>query len=257
LIFKGKLSEVKAKLKSGKRVPNTVDLDEAIERLEVGPRVTFTEPELETIRRIQDFRNRFEHYKFSGNKYQVWAELIKFLELLYRFSKEELSIDLIFGPEKLKEVEYILGEVHDEFVQFASKVEVIVFQTLINNIGEELSAEILGINKSLIIPPITQGMHRYPINESRYYTPDFESVDAETNKLLIEVKGGIRFGLQKSIENMKGLLKLNSGLTIWLIIMDYEMSEKEKKHLVSLGLIVSDYKDWNRIRATLSNNIPQ
>jgi hypothetical protein len=42
LIYKGNLKDIRNKLASGK-IPNTVDLDEALEKLEIGPKVEFSE----------------------------------------------------------------------------------------------------------------------------------------------------------------------------------------------------------------------
>lgn len=93
LIFKGKLSDVKDKLQKGK-TPNTVDLDEAIERLEIGPRVEFSPNELKTIRGMQKYRNQFEHYKVEANKYQLWATITDFLGIIDRFLAEELQVNI-------------------------------------------------------------------------------------------------------------------------------------------------------------------
>lgn len=93
LIFKGKIAEVKHKLENGKSL-NTVDLDEALERLEIGPRVAFSNNELKVIRSMQDFRNQFEHYKVSANKYQLWATVSAFLSLVDKFLVQELQISI-------------------------------------------------------------------------------------------------------------------------------------------------------------------
>ncbi|MBD2246546.1 hypothetical protein [Nostoc sp. FACHB-888] len=93
LIFKGRVNEVKQKLSSGK-TPNTVDFDEALERLEIGPKVIFSKDELEVIRVIQDIRNQFEHYKVSINKFQLWKNVSKFLELIDNFLIKELQINI-------------------------------------------------------------------------------------------------------------------------------------------------------------------
>jgi len=81
LIYKGTIRETKAKLSSGK-TPNTVDFDEALERLEIGPRVVFSQNDLKVIKRIQEFRNFFEHYEIIINPYQIWGELSKFVTII-------------------------------------------------------------------------------------------------------------------------------------------------------------------------------
>lgn len=93
LIFRGKIGEVKKKMAAG-NIPNTVDLDEALERLEIGPRVTFSEKGIEVIRDMQDIRNRFEHYEMSGNKYQLWKTVSEFLDLVDGFLVKELQVNI-------------------------------------------------------------------------------------------------------------------------------------------------------------------
>lgn len=103
LIFKGRLSEVKAKQKvSSGKAPNTIDFDEALERLEASPRVVFSEDELKVIRTIQDIRNQFEHYKVSTNKYHLWINILKFLELIDNFLVKELQINLETSAKSLE-----------------------------------------------------------------------------------------------------------------------------------------------------------
>ncbi|MEH2294929.1 hypothetical protein [Nostoc sp.] len=101
LIFKGRVNEVKQKISSGK-TPNTIDLDEALERLEIGPKVIFSKDELEVIRTVQDIRNQFEHYKFSTNRYGLWTNISKFLELIDRFLVNELQINIEASSESLE-----------------------------------------------------------------------------------------------------------------------------------------------------------
>ncbi len=78
MIFKGSVNEVRAKLK-GDRIPNTIDLDEALDRMEMGPRVTFSESELKTIRRMQDLRTNLNTINSqltalrSGPKFQTFC----------------------------------------------------------------------------------------------------------------------------------------------------------------------------------------
>lgn len=93
LIFKGTMIEVRQKLANNK-TPNTVDLDEALNRLEMGPRVVFSEPELKVIRMMQDFRNKFEHYEVSANKHQLWNTVSEFLVLIYKFMIAQLRMEI-------------------------------------------------------------------------------------------------------------------------------------------------------------------
>ena len=72
----------------------TVDLDTALELLEIGPKVTFTAAEIKTIQDIQKDRNRFEHYKVSVDKKKLWSTIMDFLELVDKFLAEQLSTNL-------------------------------------------------------------------------------------------------------------------------------------------------------------------
>lgn len=101
LIFKGRLNDVKQKLSSGK-TPNTIDLDEALERLEASPRVTFSKDELDVIRSIQEIRNQFEHYRVEINRFQLWKNISKFLELIDKFLINELQISIETSAEGLE-----------------------------------------------------------------------------------------------------------------------------------------------------------
>lgn len=98
LIFKGKINDIKQKMSSGK-TPNTIDLDEALERLEIAPKVVFCKEELETIRSIQEIRNQFEHYKVSINKHYLWKNISIFLDLIDKFLVQELRINIETSSE--------------------------------------------------------------------------------------------------------------------------------------------------------------
>jgi hypothetical protein len=100
LTFKGKVNEVRQKLSAGKTL-NTVDLDEALERLEIGPRVMFSKDELEVIRTVQEIRSQFEHYKVSINRHLLWKNVSKFLELIGRFLFNELQVNIEASPKNI------------------------------------------------------------------------------------------------------------------------------------------------------------
>lgn len=96
LIYKGKLADVKEKLANPKKQKSliTVDLDEALERLEIGPIVTFSTNEIEIIRHMQTYRNQFEHFRVSKNKYELWSVVSDFLEIVDKFLVNELKINI-------------------------------------------------------------------------------------------------------------------------------------------------------------------
>jgi hypothetical protein len=127
LIYTGNLDDIKQKLKKqedGKgRAPNTINLAEALERLEIGPKVTFTEEELGIIRRMQQWRNEFEHYKVSGNKHELWSNIVEFLELIDTFLDKQLEIHLEFSTdssvlqEKIERIESVWKRIEERHRQ--------------------------------------------------------------------------------------------------------------------------------------------
>ena len=97
LVFQGKMEDVRRKLGAGNE-PYTVNLDEALERLEIGPKEVFSESDIKLIRKVQKYRNRFEHYKFSANKFELNKVIIDFIDLIDRFLINELKIDIASDP---------------------------------------------------------------------------------------------------------------------------------------------------------------
>ncbi|BAQ67159.1 hypothetical protein [Geminocystis sp. NIES-3709] len=93
LIYDGKIEDIKKKLKNNKEL-NTVNLDEALNRLEMGPKVTFSEADIKIIRKVQHYRNCFEHYKFSANKFEINKVIIDFINLIDKFLIDQLEIDI-------------------------------------------------------------------------------------------------------------------------------------------------------------------
>lgn len=120
LIFKGNLKDAKRQVDRGK-TPNTVNLDEALERLEAGPRITFTEKDIEVIRRVQTARNQFEHYKVSFNRLALWKEVSNFLELIDNFLINELQVNIEDAAQdfelrrKIKEIGLIKDRIKRQF----------------------------------------------------------------------------------------------------------------------------------------------
>lgn len=93
LIYTGTIQAAQEKLRNGK-VPNTVDLDEALDRLASGPRIAFSDRDIKCIRFMQGLRNAFEHFEVSVNPYQVWSEISNFLKVVDDFLVEHLDIQL-------------------------------------------------------------------------------------------------------------------------------------------------------------------
>jgi hypothetical protein len=109
LIYKGKISEVKEKLADPKKQKslNTVDLDEALERLEIGPKVTFSTSEIGIIRSMQRYRNQFEHFKVSENKFELWSVVSDFLAIVDKFLVNELKINIEASADSMELLEKI------------------------------------------------------------------------------------------------------------------------------------------------------
>lgn len=123
LIYEGSIRKVKEQVKNGNRNPKTVDLDVALERLEIGPKVTFPAEELKCIRRMQDLRNAFEHYEVSINPYQVWSETTRFLKIIDQFLVNQLEIHLEERPEteglhsKIRQIEQVWQRIQEKRVR--------------------------------------------------------------------------------------------------------------------------------------------
>jgi hypothetical protein len=93
-IYIGTIQDVKNKLRSGKKLPATIDYDEALGRLEMILNFTFSDDDLKVINRIREYRNTFEHYKASGNKYHLWDSIIRFLNIIETFLREQLHTNI-------------------------------------------------------------------------------------------------------------------------------------------------------------------
>lgn len=126
LPFKGKYQEIRQKLSSNNmssKPMRTVDCDEAIEKLAIGPRVTFSDDELKVIRYVQSIRNQFEHYSVSVNKIALWKQLSAFVELIDNFLIDELKVSIeesASNPElrrKIKEIEVVQERIKRQFTE--------------------------------------------------------------------------------------------------------------------------------------------
>lgn len=151
LIFQGKMDEVRKKLSAGKEL-NTVNLDEALERLEIGPQVTFSESQCEVIRKVQKYRNRFEHYKFSVDEIEIKKIVIEFINLIDIFLIKELNIDISSDSvnttpeirEKVRRIESVYKRIIDNRKYELAKLgeeKLERFQDAREDILEELQQE--------------------------------------------------------------------------------------------------------------------
>lgn len=149
LIFKGTLKDIKNKISSGK-IPNTVDLDDALEKLEIGPKFEFSERDVKLIRYVQDVRNKFEHYTISVDKYELWSNLSKFLALIDKFLVEELHITIknsreaVEIQEKVHKIDSVWERTQKERIRQLDldiKGKIKKFKTSRNRVMRELRTE--------------------------------------------------------------------------------------------------------------------
>lgn len=246
LIFTGNLAEIRQKLQAGKRMPTTVGLDEALERLEIGPKVAFTEKDLDVIRRIQDFRNQFEHYKVSLNKYQLWAEVIKFLDIIENFLEAELDIHLEQYSKASKQLHKKTTALRGTIQKFDSVFEEKVFMKLRTLEGTIVGGYLLNTVGHVSLPTsISKSNRRFRISNNKQYVPDFEG---ELNGVnwVIEVKGsylhkGEIYELQRMIDISKGY-----GFQTWLIVMG-ELSDEARRFANENRIYMTDIHAWQEI----------
>lgn len=122
LPFKGKFQDIRRKLASNQAM-KTVNFDEAIEKLAIGPRVIFSNDEMNVIREVQHIRNQLEHYSVSVNKIYLWKQLSKFVELVDNFLINELQVSLeesTNSPElcrKIREIGVIQRRINRQFTE--------------------------------------------------------------------------------------------------------------------------------------------
>lgn len=159
LIFEGKIEDIRNKLNKDREL-NTVNLDTALERLRIGPKVNFSKSDTEIIKKMQKHRNRFEHYKFSANKFEINKIIIDFIDLIDRFLLNELEIDITSTPldinpdirEKVLSIESVYKRMTDKRKRALMEIgnrKLIKFESDRENILEELNAEVY-INKGSI-----------------------------------------------------------------------------------------------------------
>lgn len=247
LIFAGKLSDVKQKLQTGKRVPITVDLDEALERLEIGPKVTFSQDEIEVIRKIQDFRNQFEHYKVTANKYQLWAEIAKFLDVIEKFLRNELGIEIEKYSKESKLLQKRGKALRDTVVKFDSAIEREVFEVLHNLSGREIPGQLVGSESNLLLPEIRPAQESYTIDTGIYY-PDFEGTSNDSAKWIIEVKGAyMPTGGFPILNRLHAIQSQFPKVKIWLIVVG-EIPAITKVFAARFQIYLTDIIAWQEIK---------
>lgn len=248
LIFSGKLSDIKKTLQSGKKIPTTVDLDEALERLEIGPRVIFSPDELEVIRRMQEFRNQFEHYRVVGNKYQLWAEVARFLDVIERFLMGELGIELEKHSKESRSFQRRAEALRETVVRFDSVLEKEVYEVMRRLAGQKISGVLLGSNEDVVLPTISPNRLPYTIGNKKYI-PDFRGTDERNRIWFIEVKGAYYSSIDiEVLERLLFLQKQVPKAKTWLIVLG-ELSTSAKKFATQNEIYFTDWIDWQQLKS--------
>jgi hypothetical protein len=249
LIFTGKISEIRQKLQTGKRIPNTVDLDEALERLEIGPKVVFSQDEIEVIRKIQDIRNQFEHYKVTANKYQLWAEITKFLDVIEKFLLNELGIEIEKYSKESKLLQKKANDLRETVVKFESAFEKEVFEVLRNLSGKEISGYLLASESNVVLPEIKLPQEPYRVDSHVYY-PDFEGYSGDGIKWIIEVKGAyVHAGGIPVLNRLNTIQNQSPNVKSWLIVMEELSSQVTKNYATRHNIYFTDIAAWEKIKS--------
>lgn len=249
LIFTGKISDVKQKLQTGKRIPTTVDLDEALERLEIGPKVVFSEDEIEVIRKIQDFRNQFEHYKVTANKYQLWAEITKFLDVIEGFLLDELGIEIEKYSKESKLLQKKANVLRETVVNFESAFEKEVFEVLHNLSGKEIPGYLLTSESNVVLPEIKPAQEPYTVDTNVYY-PDFEGYSGDGSKWIVEVRGAYMHAGGIPIMDRLSIIQSQSPkMKSWLIVMEELSSQVTKNYATQNKIYFTDITAWKKIKS--------
>lgn len=96
LIFKDVADSPKLDPKTKEeRVPKTVDFDEVLRRLEGAVGVAIAQADRETLRKVQEERNRLEHYDAQLNLSRVDALVGQLVDFLERFLHDQLEEPLL------------------------------------------------------------------------------------------------------------------------------------------------------------------
>lgn len=248
LIFTGKLTDVKQKLKSNRKIPATVGLDEALERLEIGPKVTFLGDDLEVIKRVQDLRNQFEHYQVKANKYQLWAELTKFIDIIERFLIRELAIDLSQYSSTSQALHKKAQVIRKEVVAFDSVLEQRAYETLRYVSGRQVPGDLLNTDRPIVLPTIQGRGHALQSVSGRRYIPDFEG-ENEESRWIIEIKGAyVTNGLRFALDQLGNAIYLHgtAKLQAWLIVFG-DVPVEIKEQAKTYGIYLTDLESWQQL----------
>jgi hypothetical protein len=250
LIFIGRLSETRQKLLSKKRLPVTVDLDEAFERLEIGPKVIFTQDEIEVIRNIQNVRNQFEHYKVTANKYQLWAELTKFVDVIENFLQIELGIDSTKYSKESKLLSKKADALRKTVVQCDSAIEKEVFEVLQALSDKDIPGRLLGADSNITLPRIKYTQKPYKIS-GRKYIPDFEGTSSDGFHWVLEVKGAyIHTGGIPVLERLLSIQNQSFQTKTWLIAIG-DLSNSVKEFAIQNQIYFTDINSWQELKSLL------
>jgi hypothetical protein len=246
LIFVGKLSDIRLKLQAGKRIPNTIDLDEALERLEIGPKVTFSQEEIDVIRIIQDYRNQFEHYKVIANKYQLWAEITKFLDIIENFLHNELGIEIGEFSIESKSLQKQANSLRNTIMIFESEINKEVFNVLRGLSGREIPGQLLLSESNIILPEINPAHEPYA-SDPEFHYPDFEGYSIDGIHWFIEVVGAYRAGGLSILNRLHNFQSHSPKVNTWLIVMK-EADKVTKNFAAKNQIYLTDIVSWEIIK---------
>lgn len=249
MIFSGKLMDVKQKLASKKNIPNTVDLDEALERLEVGPKFVFEADDIKVIKRIQNFRNQFEHYEVRANKFQLLTELTKFLDIIEQFSHDELSIDLATYSKQSKDLHLRVNEIRDyvSASEFQSKLEERVVRVLQLLQGKTIAGRLLNSRGNIQLPEIIASQEEHVLPNGKRYRADLTGRSGN-DIWNIEVKGYMRPDALVSVTTLYELFAIQDSKVskLWLISFG-GVSKAALKFALEHNIYVTDEDLWEEI----------
>jgi hypothetical protein len=224
-----RLSKVKRQLQMGKRLPIFVDLDDVIKLLEIRTKVIFTQDDIEVIRLIQGFRNQFEQYKVSVPKYQLLADITKFVDISENFLHIELGIELDRYSNESRSFHQKANALRKIIVRIDRTIEM-EFLGVIHALSEkEIPGKLLGSDGNIFLPTLTYSQKIYETADGKYI-PAFEGDNNIGMHWIIEVKGAYIY--KGGIHVLKRLLSVQN------------QSPKNQTWFISLGEISNTMRDF-------------
>lgn len=247
-IFIGKPEVIRQKLQEGKEIPITVNLDEALKRLKIGPRVTFTQDEIEVIKKIKDFRNKFEHYKVAEDKNQLWAKVTYFLDVNESFLRKELGIELEKYSKESKLLHKKADALRETVEKISSTIEKEVLEVLHALSGIEIPGRLVGSDGNIILPIITYTQKSYNVN-GRKYIPDLEGNSNDGLHWVLEIKGAyMPMGGIHVLEQLLAIQNQFPQTKTWLLAMG-DISNSARNFAIEHQIYFTDIDTWQELKS--------